>query len=73
VVGQVSLDKAPLVALAIRGVPSSSWPARIVFFSLAFWLGNVDSLGRTVELLITSRCIRSRCLAERFDWRLSPY
>jgi ABC-2 type transport system permease protein len=52
--GQVSLDKAPLVALAILASAIVVLASGIVFFSLAFWLGNVDSLGRQLwELLIT--------------------
>ena len=52
--GQVSWIDVPRVALAILAGALVFTASGIVFFSLAFWLGNVDSLGRQLwELLIT--------------------
>jgi ABC-2 type transport system permease protein len=52
--GQVSWRALPLVLLAIIASAVVVVACGIVFFSLAFWLGNVDSLARQLwELLIT--------------------
>jgi ABC-2 type transport system permease protein len=52
--GQVSWRALPLVLLAIVASAIVVLACGIVFFSLAFWLGNVDTLARQLwELVIT--------------------
>jgi len=52
--GQVSWRMAPLVLVAIAGSALVVLACGIVFHSLTFWLGNVDSVARQLwELLIT--------------------
>jgi viologen exporter family transport system permease protein len=52
--GQVSWRALPVVLLAILASALVVVASGIVFFSLAFWLGNVDTLARQLwELLIT--------------------
>ena len=52
--GQVSWSALPLVAAAVAASAIVYLATGIVFFSLAFWLGNIDSIARQLwELLIT--------------------
>jgi ABC-2 type transport system permease protein len=52
--GQVTWAEVPMVAAAILASAVVVVASGIVFFSLAFWLGRVDTLGRQLwELLIT--------------------
>jgi len=52
--GHVSWRALPIVVLAVLGSALVVVACGILFFSLAFWLGNVDTLARQLwELLIT--------------------
>ena len=52
--GQVSWRAAPVVLVAIIASALVFVASGVVFFSLAFWLGNIDSVARQLwELLVT--------------------